>query len=316
MTHDAQRQALSEAAHWVARLAAEPGDLELHAVWLAWRDENPLNQWAWQRVEMLQSQLQSLPGTVAVNVLDVATDQSRRFGRRALLKIVVVGAGVSAIGWSGYRQAPYWMADQRTTTGERHSLRLDDGTRLSLNTASAVDIHYTAEQRLLILRAGEILVETAPDPRPFRVRSAQGEMRALGTRFTVRQFDDFTGMSVLQHAVAVRQGIEPAETVITAGQTVTFDAQRMLSLRANEPGEGEWAQGRLIVDNWRLDRLLAELSRYRPGYLGCASEIGHLTVSGAYSLDDIDLTLNALTHALPVRLSARTRYWTTVVPHG
>ena len=316
MTRDAQRQALSGAAHWVARLAAEPGDPELHAAWLAWRDENPLNQWAWQRVELLQSQLQSLPGTVAVNVLDVAADQSRRFGRRALLKSVVIGAGMSAIGWSGYRQAPLWMADQRTTTGERHSLRLDDGTRLSLNTASAVDIHYTAEQRLLILRAGEILMETAPDPRPLRVRSAQGEMRALGTRFTVRQFDDFTGMSVLQHAVAVRQGIEPAQTVITAGQTVTFDTRRMLSLRANEPGEGEWAQGRLIVDNWRLDRLLAELSRYRSGCLGCASEVGHLTVSGAYSLDDIDLALNALTHALPVRLSARTRYWTTVVPRG
>ena len=316
MASNLQRQALSAAAQWVARLAAEPGDPELHSAWLAWREESSLNQWAWQRVEMLQSQLQCLPGVVAINVMDAAADQSRRFGRRTLLKRVVIGAGVSAIGWSGYRQAPQWMADQRTTTGERHSLSLDDGTRLSLNTASSVDIRYTAEQRLLILRAGEILVETAPDPRPLLVRSAQGEMRALGTRFTVRQFDDFTAMSVLQHAVAVRQGIEPAETVVTAGQTVTFDTQRMLSRRANEPGDGAWAQGRLIVDDWRLDRLLAELARYRPGYLGCATEISHLMVSGAYSLDDIDLTLNALTHALPVRLITRTRYWTTVAPRG
>ena len=141
-------------------------------------------------------------------------------------------------------------------------------------------------------------------------------MRAWGTRFTVLQLKECTGRSVLHLGVAVRQVIDPAETGITAGQTVTFDTRRMLSLRANEPGEGEWAQGRLIVDNWRLDRLLAELSRYRSGYLGCASEVGHLTVSGAYSLDDIDLALNALTHALPVRLSARTRYWTTVVPRG
>lgn len=316
MASNLQRHALSAAAQWVARLAAEPGDSELHSAWLAWREESSLNQWAWQRVEMLQSQLQCLPGVVAINVMDAAADQSRRFGRRTLLKSVVIGAGVSAVGWSGYRQAPQWMADQRTTTGERHSLSLDDGTRLSLNTASSVDIRYTAEQRLLILRAGEILVETAPDPRPLLVRSAQGEMRALGTRFTVRQFDDFTAMSVLQHAVAVRQGSEPAETVVTAGQTVTFDTQRMLSRRANEPGDGAWAQGRLIVDDWRLDRLLAELARYRPGYLGCATEISHLMVSGAYSLDDIDLTLNALTHALPVRLITRTRYWTTVVPRG
>lgn len=316
MTRDPQRQALSAAAHWVARLAAEPGDPELHAAWRTWRDETSLNQWAWQRVEALQHQLQCLPGAVAVNAMDAADDQSQRFGRRALLKGVMIGAGVSAIGWSGYRQAPQWMADQRTTTGERHSLRLDDGTRLSLNTASAVDIRYTAEQRLLILRGGEIFVETAPDPRPFLVRSAQGEMRALGTRFDVRQFDGYTAMSVLEHAVAVRPGVEQAETVITAGQAVTFDSQRMLSLRANDPGEGAWAQGRLIVDNWRLDRLVAELARYRPGYLGCATEISHLTVSGAYSLDDIDLTLNALTHALPVRVVSRTRYWTTLAPRA
>ena len=316
MHHDPQRQALSAAAHWVARLAAEPGDPELHVAWRTWRDENSLNQWAWQRVEALQHQLQCLPGAVAVNAMDAAADQSLRFGRRALLKGVLIGAGVSAIGWSGYRQAPLWMADQRTTTGERHSLRLDDGTQLSLNTASAVDIRYTAEQRLLILRGGEILVETATDPRPFLIRSAQGEMRALGTRFDVRQFDGFTAMSVLQRAVAVRLGAQPAETVVTSGQTVTFDSQRMLSLRANEPGEGTWVQGRLIVDNWRLDRLVAELARYRPGYLGCATEIGHLTVSGAYSLDDIDLTLNALTHALPVRIASRTGYWTTVVPRA
>ena len=312
MPVDPQRQALRAAAHWVARLAAEPGNPELHAAWLTWREDSSLNQWAWQRVEMLHGQLQCLPGALAVNVMDVAAEHSQRFGRRALLKGVVIGAGVSAIGWSGYRQAPQWMADQRTTTGERHSLRLDDGTQLSLNTASAVDIRYTAEQRLLILRGGEILVETAADPRPFLVRSVQGEMRALGTRFTVRQFDGFTAMSVLQHAVAVRQGAEPAESVVSAGQTVTFDTQRMLSLTANEPGAGAWAQGRLIVDHWRLDRLVAELARYRRGYLGCASEIGHLQVSGAYSLDDIDLTLKALTHALPVRVTSRTRYWTTV----
>ena len=99
MAHDSQRQALSAAAHWVARLAAEPGDPALHAAWLVWRDETPLNQWAWQRVEHLRHQLHCLPGALTVNVMDAAADQSRRLGRRALLKGVLIGAGVSAIGW-------------------------------------------------------------------------------------------------------------------------------------------------------------------------------------------------------------------------
>lgn len=316
MTLDPQRQALSAAAQWVARLAEVPGDRQLQQDWNTWREESPLNQWAWQRVEMLQGQLQCLPGSLAVNVLDKAADHSRHLGRRGLLKGLVIGAGVSAMGWTGYRQAPIWMADQRTTTGERHTVTLEDGTRLSLNTASAVDVRYGPDQRLLILRAGEILIETAKDARPFMVHSAHGEMRALGTRFTVRQFDGYTAMSVLQHAVAVRPGDELAETVITTGNAVTFDTSRLLTLRAIEPGEGEWAAGRLVVDNWRLDRLLEELQRYRPGYLGCAAEVGHLRVSGAYSLDDLDLTLTALTRALPVRRISRTDYWTQIVARG
>ncbi|NWD86705.1 DUF4880 domain-containing protein, partial [Pseudomonas sp. K5002] len=160
MTLDPQRQALSAAAQWVARLAEVPGDRQLQQDWNTWREESPLNQWAWQRVEMLQGQLQCLPGSLAVNVLDKAADHSRHLGRRGLLKGLVIGAGVSAMGWTGYRQAPIWMADQRTTTGERHTVTLEDGTRLSLNTASAVDVRYGPDQRLLILRAGEILIET------------------------------------------------------------------------------------------------------------------------------------------------------------
>ncbi|WP_313519340.1 FecR domain-containing protein, partial [Pseudomonas sp.] len=55
---------------------------------------------------------------------------------------------------------------------------------------------------LLLLRRGELLVQVAADAaRPFHVRSAEGDVRALGTRFLVRQEDDATRVVVLQHSV-------------------------------------------------------------------------------------------------------------------
>ncbi|WP_437879799.1 FecR domain-containing protein [Pseudomonas sp. LRF_L74] len=305
-----QRLALRDAAQWHARLGAEPDSAHIHQQWQAWHQQSDLHRWAWQRLENLQAELQGLPGPLARRTLGSNVQATRR----TLLKGLVLGLGVSGLGWSGYRNAPVWLADLRTSTGERRDLALVDGTRLILNTASAVDIRFEPTQRLIILRAGEILIETAKDPRPFRVRSAHGEMRALGTRFSVRQYDDHTRLNVLEHAVAVRNAADPTEVRVEAGMQLDFDQGPLPAPHAAEPNQTAWSQGRLVIDNWRLDRTLAELQRYRPGFIGCADYIASLRLSGAYPLDDTDRALAAIAQALPVRIETRTRYWVSVKP--
>lgn len=77
------------------------------------------------------------------------------------------------------------------------------------------------------------------------VRSAQGDLRALGTRFAVRQLDGLTRLSVYQHAVAVRPEQAEGEVVIEQGQAVTLDRQRLFATqplkKAKRPGlRGGW----------------------------------------------------------------------------
>ncbi|QLF93496.1 FecR domain-containing protein [Pseudomonas sp. ABC1] len=311
MNLPAQRQALRDAAQWHARLGAAPDCARTREQWQAWYGHADIHQWAWQRLELLQSELQGLPGPLARRALGRGVAQPMR---RTVLKGLVLGLGVSGLAWSGYRQAPVWLADLRTRTGERRSLVLSDGTRLTLNTASAVDIRFDAGQRLLVLRAGEILVETGKDPRPFKVRSAHGEMRALGTRFSVRQFADHTALDVQQHAVAVRNAPDAAEVRVDAGMGLDFADGPLPAPRLSDPSHGAWSQGRLVIDDWRLDRVLAELQRYRPGFIECADEVAGLRLSGAYPLDDTDRALAAIVQALPVRVEMRTRYWVRVRP--
>ena len=308
-----QRLALREAAQWYARLGAAPQCAQTHQQWQAWHQQHELHQWAWQRLERLRAELQGLPGPVARHALAGSVAQPTR---RTLLKGLVLGLGASGLAWSGYRQAPVWLADLRTRTGERRSLTLTDGTRLTLNTASAVDIRFEAAQRLIVLRAGEILVETGRDPRPFKVRSAHGEMRALGTRFSVRQFDDHTVLSVLEHAVAVRNAPDTAEVRVEAGMGLNFSHAPLAAPQPIDANQSAWSQGRLVIDDWRLDRALAELQRYRPGFIECADEVADLRLSGAYPLDDTERALAAIAQALPVRIETRTRYWVRVLPRG
>ncbi|MBM7060033.1 FecR domain-containing protein [Pseudomonas sp. UL073] len=314
---DQQRLALKSAAQWYAVLGAEQVREEDRRAWRDWQAQHPVNQWAWQRVEGLHTQLRGLPGQLAYDTFAKAGGSP--LDRRSVLKGLLLVAGTGGLVYSGYPGSPAeWLADYRTATGEQRRITLSDGTRLTLNTASAVDVRFDAGQRRLELQAGEILVETAKDSaRPFIVHTRHGRIRALGTRFTVRQHAERSEVAVLQHAVAVSpaHGAQ-AETRVDAGQRLSFDAQRVASLHSADPLQAEWANGRLVVNDWRLVDLLAELDRYRPGLLGCDPKVAELRLSGAYPLDDTDRALAAIARAVPVQVLSRTRYWVRVLPRG
>lgn len=314
MTSPRERQVLREAAQWFARLGANPDSADVQAQWLAWHQADPSHQWAWERLDLLHAQMAGVPRPLAYRVLDKLARQTPALPRRTLLKGLLLGAGLGAAGWQGYRRSPTWLADLHTATGERREETLADGSRLLLDTASAVDLAFDASTRLLILRAGAIQLTTASDPRPLIVRSAQGDLRALGTRFSVRQEQGSTRLSVFQHAVAVSPvHATGPQRIVEAGQGLTFDDRSSSPVESLAVDADSWTRGRLQVDGWRLDRLLAELQRYRSGYLGCADDIGGLRVSGSYPLDDIDMALGVIARALPIRVERYTRYWTRLV---
>lgn len=309
------------AVHWLLEL--NPGDTRTRRQWQAWLDADPRHLQAWQRIAQVDGQLRGLPTPLALQTL-AAPGLARRHSVRLALLLTAGAGGLLAARHSGLG-AQAWQqasADLSTATGERREQRLADGTRLWLNTASAVDLHYSASERLIVLRAGEILVHSAPDPqpdpatgaaRPLRVRSSQGTARAIGTRFSVRQHDGSTHVAVLEGLVELqpRNAAAPALRLSRgqAGHFTMAAAQREPDLRE---GVGAWAEGMLVADDMALADFIAELARHRPGLLRCAPDAAQLRVSGSYPLADTERVLQALTRALPVRIHSRTRWWVTV----
>lgn len=311
MNPSTQRQALREAAQWDAKLRAAPDCPAQRAQWQAWHDHSPVHAWAWTCLGQLHSGLAGVPGPLARHALAAGRLEP---ARRTVLKGLVLGLGVAGVGWTGYRSSPAWLADARTATGERRSLTLDDGTRLTLNTASAVDIRYSTEQRLIVLLEGEIAVQTAADPRPLRVRTVHGDMRALGTHFNVRLDDQRTELTVIEHAVAVHNAATDHEVRVEAGMALAFDGGPLPVPRPADLGRTEWREGRLVLEDWPLRRALAELQRYRPGVLGCSDDIAGLRLSGVYPLDDTDRVLAAIAEALQLKITTWTRFWVRLTP--
>jgi transmembrane sensor len=173
--------------------------------------------------------------------------------------------------------------------------------------------------RRVSLRAGEILVQTAPDaavpPRPFVVETAQGRLRALGTRFAVRQLDGASLVAVFEGAVEVRPGDAPdAGLVVQAGEQVRFASGGAGAVRPAELVRASWARGVLVAEDMRLADFLAELSRYRRGHLACDPAVADVRIVGTYSLVDTDRVLAALADTLPVRVRRPLPWWVEIVP--
>ncbi|MFK0089049.1 FecR domain-containing protein [Pseudomonas sp. NPDC090755] len=305
---------LEAAATWFVQLnAAKPSDAQLQA-WQDWLGKSQAHAQAWARVEKLQRQLGSLPADVALPTL-----AGVRARRRAVLKTLAMLLAVGASGWAvrDSNPAQALMAELRTGKGQRHKVMLSDGSQLELNTDSAVDIHFDGQHRRLRLYRGEIMVQTASDPatRPFLVQTAEGSVRALGTRFSVHSEDGVSRVSVLQHAVEIRPVDQPQLMLrLDAGQAVRFDHQHIAPASAVAPGTGAWTQGMLTVIEWRLADFISELRRYRPGMLRCAEGIADLRLSGAFRIDDTDTILENLAASLPVKVKYLTRYWVSIEP--
>ncbi|WP_426071493.1 FecR domain-containing protein [Janthinobacterium sp. DSP2-3-3] len=282
---------------------ATPDDLAAAA---RWRALDPEHARAWHRVQQVSQTAGLLPPSLAVPVL---RRQQRRVAMQVLLALMAAPAA-----WLLVRHE--MLADYRSGVGERREVSLPDGGTLVLNTDSAVDVAYGADERLLTLRRGEVLIQTRPDhagSRPFIVTTCHGRIRALGTRFTVRVDDAGSRVTVLEHAVEItpRAPSATVRTVMT-GQQSRFDASHA-NLPAPAPLQADaWARGMLTAQDMRLDAFAAELSRYRPGLLRVEPQVAGLRLSGAFQFDDTNAVLENLARILPVDVLYRTPYWVTL----
>lgn len=306
-----------QAVQWWLALRAGDGAARMRSALQRWREADPLHETAWQRIEIMGREMAAIPLPLARAALGAPSSPRRRRSVQLLAAVLVSGSGTAALLRSQSWQA--WSADAVAAVGEQRRLMLPDGGSVVLNTGSALNIRYGADTRELQLVRGEILVQTVPDvrQRPFRVQTAPGSIRALGTRFMVRERGQAFEVGVLEGAVELRSVDAPATVLrLAAGERGGLQRAEVRHLGLLEPQAGAWADGMLVVSRMRLQEFLAELGRYRRGHLECDPAIADWRVSGSYPLADTDKVLASLTSALPVQLHFFSRYWVTVRAAG
>lgn len=313
-----QDPAVDAAIDWMVLLRsgeATASDAQRHR---AWQAADPRHAAAWAHVSRalarsIEPLREATPGpTARAAVVQVAIAGPAR--RRVLRSGLAMAGGAVAAGWTlrSHWPAAALMTDLRTGTGERCSVMLDDGSRLVMNARTAVDVDFDGARRRLRLREGELIVRVAADAaRPFFVESAQGHVRALGTRFMVRQEAGSTLAIVLEHSVLVRTA-GGMERTLYEGDAARFTGEAIEETASGSRALANWERGMLSADDRPLAEVIEALRAYRPGLVRLSPEAGRLRVLGAFPLDDTDRALDSLAQTLPLRVS---RYgpWLTVV---
>lgn len=310
-----------EAAEWLTLLmSGEATDADQKRL-QAWRAAHPDHERAWTHLEKVSGRLKTLQPDAAYKTLSPYGDLKSR-PRRRTLNLLLWGGVIGITGALATRTRTWQtaVADYRTGTGEQRAVMLSDGSRILLDTASAIDVRFDSQRRLVRLVAGTVMIVTGhpvtdgiADSRPFIVETGEGRIHALGTRFTVRQDDGHTTVVVLQSAVEVRPADAPGVSlVLHAGERTTFSRSAIDAASPASARDADWTRGQIVADDMPLEAFLTELARYRSGIVHCDPAIARLRVSGVFPLNDTDRILETLPTVLPVQVRQRTRYWVTV----
>lgn len=313
MTADAATDRIvAEAAGWIVRLDHGQDSVALQA-WRRWHDADPRHAEVWRRFGQLR---QAVPDGAQGS--DLAAAQALRAAakanpRRQALKLLLGGAGVGLLAATGYRQADQagWLAAYQTHIGEQRRIALPDDVTLMMNTGTALDVSVAPEGIDVCLRKGEILLDGSASASTLRVLTAHGEVASQRSHLSVRLLGGATrvALNTGQADILTRDHLRAR---MLAGETRRYSSGQIVAETWDGSREFAWTQGVMIADNLRLDAFLAELARYREGFVRCDEDVAHVRVNGTFRVHQPDRVLQALAATLNLKLVYRTRYWVNV----
>jgi transmembrane sensor len=276
-----------------------------------WIEADPRHAVAFARMEAAWEageRLKASPPSIETPEALAEFENKPPVSRRALIG-GSIAASVAAVGVTAAWRYASDVDLHHTRLGERRIITLSDGSRIHLNTASAVEVAMRKHSRRIRLVKGEALFEVAHDPsRPFLVDAGSARLRAVGTAFNVRIRDTVVELTVTEGVVAVAEDTvdvhHPDVSKIVAGGGAVIGSGAMAPT-ALDPTilrqRTAWQDGVIELDGETLAQAVAEFNRYRgPPIIIGDPRLANLRVGGRFEVDEAEKFLTALEGSFPV----------------
>jgi transmembrane sensor len=262
-----------EAADWFSRMSQTRVDNEDLDAFAAWR-RDPDNLAAYNRIEDISRAARAMKDDPDLQAAArAAATRSRgwrgrlagllaRPYRRWATGLALTGAvAAAAIGWLAFTAPTY-----STAVGEQLTARLDDGSRVQLNTDTQLRVRFDKGVRRVELLRGQAFFEIAHDTaRPFIVSAGAARVRAIGTKFDVRRDQGDIRVTLAEGRVAVSdRQVATQDWVLSPGQSLSLrkNATSARPTLVDVPVVTAWTTGHLTFRDVTLANAVSEINRY------------------------------------------------------
>ncbi len=258
----------ARAATWLERKNFASWSKADQAEFEAWLAISWAHRVAYWRLETAWGRTERLTALRAPGFNSVAP------GKHKLLPALLRATGALAlVGIMGASAFAYFSksSDSRYTTaiGERKVLQLADGSRIELNTATALRVSRGKGRRTVWLEKGEAYFEIKHNAAlPFTVFAGDHRITDLGTKFSVRNDDNQIKVALVEGLARVDPSsagghmpfavLSPGDVVIATANSLKVIKKPEQELR-NELG---WRRGMLVFVHATLADVAAEFNRY------------------------------------------------------
>jgi len=305
MNNDSQHALEDEAIdRWVQLHSGNAGEAEKQA-FEHWRQQSPAHEAAAREAEQLWQDIGQTHTAHLQQAEPLKTKVTPLLRARRWLALPIAACLCAIVITLQYLPMAGIYADYTTQVGEQRQIDLPDGSRIYLNSATALSVDYQANERRIELHSGEALFNVTKNPtRPFIVSANGSESRVLGTTFNVRTGKDTT-VTVTEGRVRLQDARYPnQQRTLNANQQARFSAGQLSDIdRIEAAQQTAWHRGRLIFTHTPLSEVVAELARYQPGTILIMDEkLSHQRISGVFDLKQPDKLLTTLQHSLSVEL--------------
>jgi len=273
-------------AAWLDKRDCGNWSEEDEAAFAAWLDADPVHRITYWRMEAAWSRTERLTA-----LRPQAAPRSKTF---AFFRVAAATVTVSAIAAGAWYAIPRETGvTYATSIGGHESIMLADGSRIELNTDSAIRLADSAHARNIWLEKGEAYLQVTHDAsRPLTVFVGNRRVVDLGTKFVVKRGTDRLEVAVLEGRVSLDAGdtLNFQETVLQKGETAIASADGVSVHRKTTrelSDELGWRRGVIVFDNTPLGEAAEQVSRYNAVKVTVGdAAIARLPVTGTVSSTD------------------------------
>lgn len=196
---------------------------------------------------------------------------SKPFYQSLIFRVAASLTGILLLAGLGYFLLTDIKSETYTTEeGQKSTITLSDGSRITLNDNSSVSFRMDDDSREVILNGEAYFDVTHDASRPFYVRTSDLEIKVLGTVFNVRSYheDDRVETTLVSGKVVVknlRNGVErPEEVELAPNEAVVYFKESAKLEKANTDIESQtaWRSGKLYFEDETASVIFSELEKW------------------------------------------------------